>query len=182
MEEEIRKSAVLEYIREEASPKAIYTTLNRSKKWFFKWLKRYQTGDPDWYRDKSRAPLRKPRETRKGNRDLIVDTRRRLEAEPYAQIGVSAIKWELTKLGTAFPSDRTIHRILKREGLVKKNGVCSQGRRVSLFYRGAGGEQYPSGRPGGSPVYQRGRQVLLLQRDGPLQPSGLCGISKNQGG
>jgi hypothetical protein len=116
-------------------PKAIYTSLNRSKKWFFKWLKRYQTGSRDWYKEQSRAPLRSPNEISQGKTDFIISTRQQLESEPYAQIGVSAIKWELTKLGMAFPSDRTIHRILKREGLVKKNFLCSQGDRVSTLYR-----------------------------------------------
>ncbi len=120
MEEENRKKAILRYLVEKEEPKAIYTSLNRSKKWFFKWLKRYQTGSMDWYKEQSRAPLRSPGEILQGEKDLIISTRKHLESEPYAQIGVSAIKWELTKLGMPFPSDRTIHRILKREGLVKK--------------------------------------------------------------
>jgi len=179
MEEEIRKKAILRYIVDKEKPPTIYTNLGRTKLWSFKWLKRYLTGNTDWYRDQSRSPLNKPTEISKGNRDLIVTTRRRLESGPYAQIGVSAIKWELRKLGASFPSDSTLHRILKREELVKKNCLCSQRGRVSIRYRGAGGEQHPSGRHGGSPVYQGRRQVLLLQRDGPLQPSGVCGISKN---
>lgn len=162
MEEETRKKAILRHIVDKEEPKTIYASLNRTKPWFFKWLKRYQTGDTNWYKDQSRAPLKKPKQTSKGNRELIVDTRRRLESEPYAQTGVSAIKWELTKLGVTFPSDSTIHRILKREGLVKKNFLFSQGHRVSLLYRGAGGEQHPSGRPGGASIYQRRRQVLFL--------------------
>jgi transposase len=124
MEEEVRKRAIFRYINGE-SPKGIYEDLNRSKKWFFKWLKRYQTGEADWYRDKSRAPLRRSTRTREDRTALIVSTRKRLEAEPFAQTGVSAIKWELSKLGADFPSDSTINRILKKEGLVKKNLVCA---------------------------------------------------------
>lgn len=182
MEEEIRKKAILRYIVDKEEPKTIYTSLDRTKPWFFKWLKRYLTGDTYWYRNRSRAPLKKPAEISKDNRDLIIAIRMRLESEPYAQIGASAIKWELRKLGVTFPSDSTLHRILKREGLVKKKCLCSQRGRVSVFYRGAGSEQYPSGRPGGSPVYKRRRQVLFVQRDGYLQPSGVCGVSKNQRG
>lgn len=141
MEEEIRKKAILRYIVEKEEPKVIYTSLNRSKKWFFKWLNRYQTGDADWYRELSRAPLRRPKETDSGEKDLIISIRNRLESEPYAQIGVSAIKWELTKLGMTFPSDSTIQRILKREGLVKKNCLCPQRDRVSIFYRGVEDQQ-----------------------------------------
>ncbi|HAX98102.1 MAG TPA: hypothetical protein DCY12_04240 [Candidatus Atribacteria bacterium] len=136
MDENIRKQAVLKCVVEGKTPKTIYTEINRSKKWFFKWLKRYQTGEADWYKEKSKAPLKRPRETSMGERELIVLTRRRLESAPFAQVGVSAIKWELKKLGLKFPSDRTINRVLKREGLVKKNLLCSQGNRVSVFYRG----------------------------------------------
>lgn len=125
MEEKKRRKAVQRHLNGE-SPKSIYTDLNRSKKWFFKWLKRYQTGELDWYKDKSRAPLRKPTETGEVAKQIIVSTRKRLESYPSAQIGVSAIKWELKKTGVDFPSDRTIHRILKHEGLVKKNSIRSQ--------------------------------------------------------
>ena len=38
----------------------------------------------------------------------------------FAQVGTSAIKWELHKSGDSFPSDSTIKRVLKSEGLVKK--------------------------------------------------------------
>lgn len=126
MEEELRKQAILRHVIGGEKPKVIYTEINRSKQWFFKWLKRYQTGKKDWYKDRSRAPLTKPNETCKEEKKLIVSVRRQLESARYAQVGVSAIKWELTKLGVNFPSDRTITRIIKQEGLVKKNCICSQ--------------------------------------------------------
>ena len=153
MEEEIRKKAVLRYIVEKEEPKVIYTSLNRSKKWFFKWLNRYRTGDTDWYQEQSRAPLRRPKKTTTGEKDLIISTRNRLEAEPYAQIGVSAIKWELTKLGMTFPSDSTIHRILKQEGLVKKNCLCPHRDRVSILYRGTRDQQHSPNGFSGTAVY-----------------------------
>jgi hypothetical protein len=124
MEEEVRKQAILRYVKGEP-PKTIYDDLNRSKRWFFKWLKRYQTGETDWYMDKSRAPFRRLTQIREDRRALIVSTRKRLEAQPFAQTGVSAIKWELSKLKLDFPSDSTINRILKKEGLVKKNLLCA---------------------------------------------------------
>jgi len=127
MEEEIRKNAIFRYKVDGESPKDIYTSLKRSKKWFFKWLKRFQSGDAHWYEDQSRAPLLNTRETEPREKELIIATRQHLESEPLAQIGVSAIKWELKKLGLPFPSDSTINRILKREGLVKKNFLCCQG-------------------------------------------------------
>jgi putative transposase len=126
MEEETRQKAILRYLKGE-SPKAIYKNLNRSKKWFFKWLKRYRTGAADWYKDESKAPISRPNQISAQQKELIIAIRKHLESEPFAQVGVSAIKWELTKLRTPFPSESTIKRILTHEGIVKKNSVCSQG-------------------------------------------------------
>lgn len=125
MEQDLRKKAINLYLKGE-SPKAIYSELNRSKEWFFKWLKRYQSGDPDWFKDKSRAPKRQPTAVNRVDRERIISVRTHLEAQKFAQIGASAIKWELSKSGYGFPSDRTINRVLKKEGLVKKNFVHSQ--------------------------------------------------------
>jgi len=132
MEEEIRKEAIVRYVNGEG-PEAVCRALTRSKPWLFKWIRRFRDGDLDWYKDKPKAPLRKPKRIDVEQRQLIIATRKRLEAEPFSQIGVSAVKWELSKLGCAFPSDRTINRILKEEGLVKKNLVCTQGSRVSVL-------------------------------------------------
>jgi hypothetical protein len=137
MEEEIRKIAIQRYLQNE-KPKAIYTSLERSKPWFFKWLRRYQTGRVDWYKGQSKAPKKNPREISEIDKERIIETRKRLEAEKFAQTGASAIKWELSKSGLDFPSDRTINRVLKREGLVKKNSLHSQRGRISLFHQGPG--------------------------------------------
>ena len=127
MEHELRKKAISRYLKGE-SPKSIYSDLKRSKEWFFKWLQRYQTGEPEWYKDKSRAPRNRPTQLSETEQQRIISTRQRLESEKFAQIGVSAIKWELSKSGYSLPSDRTINRVLKREGLIKKNFIHSQRR------------------------------------------------------
>lgn len=127
METELRKTAIQRFIAGE-KPKAIYTDLKRSKKWFFKWLQRYQTGEKDWYKDQSKAPKNSPRRISQTDEQRIIEVRKKLESQPFAQTGASAIKWELSKSGCGFPSDRTINRVLKREGLVKKNCLCCQGR------------------------------------------------------
>jgi len=74
MEEELRKQAVQRHFAGE-SPKAIYTSLNRSKKWFFKWLNRFQSGAADWYKEHSRAPFTRPYELGIAEKELIVSTR-----------------------------------------------------------------------------------------------------------
>ena len=43
-----------------------------------------------------------------------------LQSQKFAQIGTSAIKWERHKSGDRFPSNSTIKRIVKSEGLAKK--------------------------------------------------------------
>ena len=127
MEQNIRKLAIDRYLKGE-TPKSIYTDLNRSKNWFFKWLKRYQTGDSNWNKGRSRAPKRMPTAIGEIEKQRIVSVRSQLESQKFAQIGASAIKWELSKSGFDFPSDRTINRVLKREGLIKKKRVRSQRR------------------------------------------------------
>lgn len=133
MEQEQRKKSINRYLKGE-SPKTIYTDLKRSKYWFFKWLKRYQTGEPEWYKGKPRAPLNRPTQLGEIEKQRIISTRQRLESEKFAQTGVSAIKWELSKSGYSLPSDRTINRVLKHEGLIKKNFVYSQRRRIPVFH------------------------------------------------
>ncbi len=103
------------------APKSIYDDLKRTKQWFFKWLRSYQSGDPHWYKSKSRAPLHRPFQIDETRRQQIISVREHLESERFAQFGVSAIKLELKKEGIEFPSDRTISRVLSSEGLVKKN-------------------------------------------------------------
>jgi hypothetical protein len=124
MEQELRKQAIKRHLNNE-KPKSIYTDLSRSKYWFFKWLKRYQSGDPNWYKDKSRAPHRQPTALSEVDKQRIISVRQRLDSQKFAQIGASAIKWELSKANCSFPSDSTINRVLKREGLIKKKRLTS---------------------------------------------------------
>ncbi len=142
MEEELRQTAINRHIQGGESPKDVYTSLNRSKKWFFKWLNRYQTGAPDWYKEQSRAPKTRPSEIDQEEKERILSTRQQLVAAPYSQIGVSAIKWELKKQDLPFPSDSTINRVLKREGLVKKNSLCTERGRIPLLHRSSVQQQH----------------------------------------
>lgn len=124
MEKELRKTAIKRYLEGEP-PKVIYTDLKRSKHWFFKWLKRYKSGNPNWYEDRSTAPKRCPTAISDIDKNRIITTRLHLESQNFAQIGPSAIKWELIKDGYSLPSDSTIKRVLKSEGLIKKNSIRS---------------------------------------------------------
>jgi transposase-like protein len=136
MEEKIRRKAIKRYLNGE-EPVSIYKDIGRSKQWFFKWLRRYKTGKNDWFKNHSRAPKTNPNRIPDSERQRIIKTRKRLESEPFAQVGASAIKWELKKAGDPFPSDSTINRVLKNEDLIKKKRLRSQGGGLSLFCRSA---------------------------------------------
>jgi putative transposase len=118
-EEELRIQAITKYIEGEISPN-IYSNLDRSKSWFFKWLRRFHNGEELWYKDLSRAPKIVNKSIETSIEKLIIKIRKRLEATKYAQIGASAIGWELTKINIKPPPVWTINRILKKKGLIKK--------------------------------------------------------------
>lgn len=170
-EEHLRKMAIEQFLKGK-SPISIYGDLGRSKPWFYKWLHRYQSGQDEWFKDESKAPHH-PNKTPEDTQKMVTNIRLQLEEHPFAQIGVSAIQWELRKLGVSPPPDWTINRILKREGLVKKNSLYPQGGGISLLPRTPGDQQHPSSRSSGPPVYQGRRAFLFASYYGPLQPSGL---------
>ncbi len=154
MEQDLRKQAIERYLKGE-QPKSIYDKLGRSKNWFFKWLKRYQSGDPNWYADQSRAPISRPKAISASDRKRIIETRLQLERQKYAQTGPSAIKWEMAKAGCPLPSDSTIKRVLRQEGLIKKNAICPQRGGVSVFYRSLRCKPHSPGRSCRTALHQR---------------------------
>lgn len=122
---ELRCHAIKRYLANE-KPKQIYTSMKRSKRWFFKWLNRYQAyGDAGLY-DKSRRPFSSPNKTSSNLEETVVNIRKTLALRNsketfYAPIGADSISWELNKLGLAkVPSIPTINRIIKRNGLSDK--------------------------------------------------------------
>jgi len=171
-QETLRKMAIEQYLKGK-TPFSIYQEMGRSKKWFFKWLHRYQSGDSQWYRDRSRAPRSQPNQTCPEIRKLVTNIRIGLEENPYAQVGTSAIRWEFKKLGLIPPSDRTINRILKREGLVKKNSLYPQRSGIPLFQNAPGDQQHPSGRPPRPTIHQRRWTFLFAQCHGSVEPPSL---------
>ena len=118
-ERKLRESAVRGY-RNGGSPKRIYQTLGRSKRWFYKWLKRSQKEGEDWAKGLSRKPHRMPKKTDESMEQAVVETRKSLVGNPYAQIGAFTISWNMTQQGIKPPSIATINRILKRNNLVAK--------------------------------------------------------------
>ena len=184
MEEELLRKMAMEQFLKGKSPTSIYSDLGRSRPWFYKWLHRYQSGQDDWFKDESKAPHH-PNKTSEEAQKLVTSIRLQLEENPFAQIGVSAIQWELRKLGVPPPPDWTINRILKKEGLVKKNSLHPQGGGISVFPRTIGHQQHPPSRSSWSQVHQERWTFLFAPYYGPLQPPRLYSppaAQRRQGG
>lgn len=117
-EERIRQDVVKRYLAGE-SPKSISTSVGRSKRWLFKWIARYQTGDPHWSQDLSRAPKIVHNRADPEMEDLICTIRKELDDEDEFY-GAQSILWYLEDMALLhIPSLRTINRILKRKGLIQ---------------------------------------------------------------
>lgn len=118
-QKELRKKAVRRYENGE-SPKDIYQSLGKSKAWFFKWLKRSQLDGEDWAKELSRRPRTIHKRIDKAMEQAVIETRKCLEKELYAQIGAFNISWHLKQQGMNPPPVVTINKILKRNNLVRK--------------------------------------------------------------
>lgn len=118
-EREIREQAIRRYENGE-SPKEIYQSLGKGKTWFFKWLKRSQHDGGNWAQSQSKRPHQIPKRIDKTMEQIVIDSRKRLEKQLYAQIGALAISFDLTQHGIEAPPISTINNILKRNKLVRK--------------------------------------------------------------
>jgi transposase InsO family protein len=87
----------------------------------------------------------------------VLEVRKRLEENPWAQVGAPAIAWELEKLGAVAPPQRTIEEILARAGATKRQ---RPGRRQSK------GIPYPA------PAAQRAGEVVQVDLVGPRHLDG----------
>jgi hypothetical protein len=100
---------------------AVAEALGRSASWVRKWVDRHDPDDDSWAVSRSRAPHRVANRTDADLEALVVQTRRRLAENPWAQVGPAAIAWELTKRGVEEqPSPRTIARILARHDIDRR--------------------------------------------------------------
>lgn len=118
-EKELREEAIKRYENGE-SPKEIYQSLGKGKTWFFKWLKRYKHDGKDWAGSRSRKPHHIPKKINGAMEKAVIETRRHLEKQLYAQIGALSISFALQQQGIDPPPFSTINKILKRNNLVRK--------------------------------------------------------------
>ena len=116
-EEQLRTEAVGRRLAGQ-SPKRIAASLGHTRRWVSKWVARHASGEQEWAC--GRKPGRVVNRTGAALEAQVIAVRRRLQENPWAQIGSDAIAWELEKLGVEPPPRRTIERILKRAGLVQR--------------------------------------------------------------
>jgi putative transposase len=102
------------------SPRAIARDLGRTRQWVAKWAARYDPFYPAWADGRSRAPKRVVNRTAAGVEAQVLEVRKRLEENPWAQGGAPAIAWELSKLRAVVAPERTIEEILERAGVTNR--------------------------------------------------------------
>jgi len=118
-EEAARRQAVARVLQGEPVGK-VAADLGRTDRWVRKWVARFDPADESWAQDGSRAPHATVNRTMAEAEQVVVEVRRRLADNPWAQVGSGAIAWEMTKLGLEPPTSRTIERILARADVPKR--------------------------------------------------------------
>lgn len=131
---EAERIRAVQRVLEGESVSVVCGSLGHSRKWLYKWLDRHDSGEPDWYRDRSRRPRRRPRQTSAEIEELVQHVRKNLEKNEEFS-GAQAIRWELEEREVRpLPSLRTINRILARNGLTTRRSGPYE----------AKGKRYPS--------------------------------------
>lgn len=153
-----RRRAIQRY-RAGESATAICASMGYSTSWIYKWLERFKSGDPDWYREQSRRPKRSPTQTGQDIEQLVISVRKRLARQNLFH-GAQAIRWELEDLEIhPVPSVRTIGRILLRHNLVTRR----QGRYEPK------GKKYPAPIPSGPGTVHQSDFVGPRYLTGPVR-------------
>lgn len=124
IEEQERVEAVDRYIMGD-KPADICRDTDRSKKWLFKWVNRFKTGDEGWYKSQSRAPKSQGKETCKEIETAVINIRKSLmggskHKSKYLGVDADAVRYKMHELGfieKEIPSVSTIKRIVKKHNL-----------------------------------------------------------------
>jgi transposase len=119
-EYEKRKVAITRYQSGEKITQ-IVTALNKTRQWFYNWLKRYnlRADETTWYIDESKAPKSKPLKLDSATEQKILDIRRDFDLKHYAQTGAIAIQYEFHNRKLEPPPIWTINRVIAKSGLNK---------------------------------------------------------------
>ena len=123
--EEERRKAIQRHLEGEKAVD-IYKSINRSKRWFNKWLARYKTGRKKWYKSLPKRAKFIPNKTNERIEKAVVNAREALrdgteESAKYSCLGAEAVQFHMMEeLGynpSEIPSISTIKRIIKRNKL-----------------------------------------------------------------
>jgi len=123
-EEQERKRVIQRFMEGEPAVE-IYRDVNRSKKWFTKWMNRYRTGQTEWYKDLPRGAGVIHNKTKDRIELVVINVRKSLMngsdvSTRYSFVGAEAITFRMKELGyesEEIPSLSTIKRIVKRQNL-----------------------------------------------------------------
>jgi putative transposase len=119
MGDEIKQHRILavQRFKNDESPESICTSLDKSKVWLYKWIKRHSEEETSWCEDRSRRPRSTPMRTPAEIEEIVKMVRLNLYNQDLF-CGAQAILWEMEELGAMpLPSIRTINRILSRNAL-----------------------------------------------------------------
>jgi putative transposase len=153
--EEDRKRAIERFLEGERVS-SLCGSLGYSREWFYKWLGRFKSGDPDWFREGSRRPRHTPLRTPREIEEIVKLVRLSLYNRGEF-CGAQAIRWEIEEQEVRpLPSIRTIDRILARNSLTQRRTGAyeSRGKRYPKLIAGAPGEVHQTDFVG--PCYLRG--------------------------
>lgn len=132
--EQLRKRAI-ELYNNSINITEICKILNCSRRWFYKWLKRYQNNKEDWFIEKSRKPKTSKKKIDSNTEQLILETRNQLMLMPFMQYGPQAIFYHLKMKNMESPPVWSIARILKRNNVVhKKESYIPKGKKYPYEY------------------------------------------------
>jgi hypothetical protein len=98
--------------------KTVLQTVQRSKAWFSKWLKRFDQFGTAGLKSRTRRPHHQPTALTAPRVRAIIRIRQRLMRQAVGLIGPRAIQREFERLGGPAPSQTSIKRVLRRHGLV----------------------------------------------------------------
>lgn len=123
-EEQERKRVIQRFMEGEPAVE-IYRDVNRSKKWFTKWLNRYRTGQIGWYKDLPRGASVIHNKTKDRIELAVINVRKSLMdgsdvSTRYSFVGAEAIIFRMKELGyesEEILSLSTVKRIVKRQNL-----------------------------------------------------------------
>jgi len=122
------------------NPTEIQGFLRRSRPWVYKWIRRFQSNDSEWYLDESKEPKTKTNKLNAELEAVIVQARQQLVKRDtpqtrYAYHGAVAIHQRLDGMGyTKKPHVSTINRVLKRNNLVEHKPSTTDLNKPKIYY------------------------------------------------